>query len=121
MKTVENIDDKEMVVSYEGWDYTFPPRKPVFVNEALYDFVKDGWPLTFATTKVEKGKVIPTVEKRKTKNFFPTQAYRSSNDMIITPSNAQTVPANPDGLPQAGGVDKDGVEWVGDGIEEEKI
>ena len=111
---------ESMVVSFEGYDYMFPADKPVSVTDELYKFVIEGWPMSFKKYEGKKTEVIPTISRKETKSSFPKEARFASKDMMVTPPvNRQVMGI--DNIPTNGTVDADGVEWTGEGLEEDTI
>lgn len=110
-----------MTVSFEGYDYSFPKGNPVSVNGELYDFVMERWPLAFKPYEGGKKEVIPTISKVQTKSVMPRDQRYIAKDMIAGPSERPKSNFEPEVTPKSGTVDADGVQWVGEGLEEDKV
>lgn len=108
MKNIINKEDKELKFSFEGTDYKFPNGKLVQVEEALYDHLKGIVPLAFDfNPKVTKKSVAMPVIKEKTHVAFTGGIFGKASRPVSTV----------DQTPQSGTADKDGVEWYGEGLE----
>jgi len=112
MIAIKNIEPKEMVVSYEGTDYIFPNEKVVLVEDKVYDFIKESYPLTFKfKVKLSKKKPVPKVSTKKTQVFSIASNRVSDMNVTLNGQQANTF-ANPE---------TEGPEYYGKGIEIENI
>lgn len=121
MKIIRNLEKKQIIVSVNGKDWILPGRKTVFVDNDVWEDLKNRLPLSFDFKPEKKGDVIPKAQFKKTKAYLKAEpATTSGEDMIINKTilNDQTAP---DQTPLSGTIDNDGVAWYGKGVVEEKI
>lgn len=114
MRAIKNVSEKELVISFEGFDYIFPKEKPVVVDEALYNHVLENWPLAFNSYSGGKKEIVPTIMKKKTRSF-------AAGRTVFGKPGENAEENEVEGLPASGTVDKDGVAWFGEGLEEDKV
>ena len=119
MKAIKNITEKDIIYPFDFNTYTLPMGKAVFVPDDLSAHLQEQLPMSFDFNYKAVGKTpIPQVRKVKTKSFIPTEQKMKdlgTEDMRIQPVSPKPTFGNPDALPN--GVDKDGVDWYGSGIE----
>ena len=121
MKVIVNKEQKDLTISFEGNDYTFVAGKPALVEDALFIHLQEIVPLAFEF-KPDLKKITNVVEVSKvpTKNVFPGGKFgvQSSN---LTRVNFPNINPVADETPASGNIDKDGIEWTGEGLTDDKI
>lgn len=117
MKPIKNIGNN-LEVPYEFYTYSFPKNRVVMVENNLFEFIKDRWPLSFdfSIALDEKVKRPPEVHKDKTPMLIKTED--KSRDMRFSYGQPKAT-FGPDELPASGVTDGDGVSWFGEGVEVE--
>lgn len=121
MKAIKNTY-KDLEMSFGGYTYKFPKGKTYLIEDDLYEHIGEIWGKVFDDVKLLKKKQYAKPKKVKTPSYIqpePKSTY-SGNDMRITKSGRQA-PTYGDGTPKSGTVDRDGVEWYGEGLVEEKL
>jgi len=116
MKLIKNAAKSNIQVGFEGFDYLIPAGKEVLADEKVTSFLKERYPF-LEISKPPKAKgvsPIPQIEKKKSKVY--AQPAKPTTDMKVTRKFNPSETVSPDALPTSGTVDKDGVEWVGEGI-----
>lgn len=124
-KAVKFNDSEKIEVSFEFKTYIFYKDKPVLVPDNLHAFLQERFPLAFSFgAQLLKEKDLKEVEHFKTKSFFPDKeaAKELGNDfMEIHAAKPDATFGTPDGLPAAGQVDKDGIQFYGEGVQKDTI
>jgi len=118
MKVIFSPVENDMVIGFEGWDYTVPSKKEVLVEEDVAAFLEERCPfLKVSEPKRSKPPYfVAAIKKTKT----PVRINSNSDpttDMVVRSRYESNDTLGPDNLPQSGMTDKDGVEWVGEGVE----
>ena len=124
MKLVINPLEKSFDISFEGWTYTIPvDGKGVLVREdRVAAFFEEKCPF-LRVRKPPKTKGVspyPQITRKKTPIYIKSSPYAEdlgTEDMKISKVGVNDATMNIDNLPKSGTVDRDGVEWVGEGIE----
>jgi hypothetical protein len=123
MRTIKNISGQKFEVPFDFNTYTFQNEKKVRVEQKLFEFLLERWPLSFSfNEKTEKD--TPVVESVKTKSYLPSKedAKELGTDfMSIHNTEPEATFGTPDGLPPDGRTDKDGVAFYGPGIEQDSV
>jgi len=112
MKVIVNKEGKPLSFDFEGKTYTFPVINGGFkVEEPLYNHLKEIVPLAFNFNPKE-GKNVAVVdpEIKDTKNVFTGAGFGIQSKKLDM---------NYDTTPASGKSDKDGVEWYGDGLQDD--
>lgn len=122
MKPCKNIDKHDLSISFDFWTYSFPMDKTLMVEDKLFNFLHESFPLSFNfNVQVAKNKAVAPVRKTKTKAFIKTQegqtATLDKEAMYVQTSKPKPTFGGADLTPPDGTVDKDGVGWYGEGIE----
>lgn len=122
MRTVKNIEDKDLKVSFEFETYEFPSKKAISVPNKLFDHLKERYPLAFAfkpelkkkekATRVKKKKTTAYVKPRRENLPDATSSMRATKAGAVAPTFGKGV----DLTPPSGATDSDGVGWYGEGI-----
>ena len=121
MKVIVNKEQKDLTFSFEGNDYTFVAGKPAQVEDALFVHLQELVPLAFDfAPELKKIAVVAKVHKVPTHNVFPGGKFgvQSANLTKVNFPNANPVA---DETPASGNIDKDGIEWTGEGLQDDKI
>jgi hypothetical protein len=114
MHVIVNKEQKDIPISFEGFDYIFSAGKPAQVEDILFNFLQELLPMSFDfKPDLSKIKVVAKVQRTPTKTVFPGGKFG-------VPS-ANLTKEVADDLPTNGQIDKDGVSWVGDGLEDDKL
>lgn len=125
MKIVTNKSNGKIEIAYEGWTYTLKSDDSRKVDEKTADFLHERYPFVQVTELTTKKGVssIPQIEREKTRVYVkPGVREEAENEaMKITPAVVRDATLEPDSLPTSGTTDKDGVEWVGEGIEDDDL
>lgn len=116
--------DKEKIeVPFDFKTYTFYKDKIVKVDPKLHAFLEERFPLSFTfSPKVTDD--TPEVESRKTKSFIPNpdEAMEMGNQfMKIQNPKPEATFSTVDGLPPTGKTDSEGVEFYGEGVQQDSI
>jgi len=116
MKSVKNIGTTDLEIGFEGLDYTFPAGKAVACEDEVGDFIKERCPL-FEVERLSVGKEgdkVPRIEKKPTKVY---SAPENKESMVVNRRevNDTEMPGEPKGI------DADGVEWIGPGLEKDTL
>jgi hypothetical protein len=126
MKVLIN-NENGFEIPFEGWTYSIPSKKEILVEDEVAVFLQERYPwiTTSFPSQAKDAPVIPSVERQKTPVLLKTdeeKAALKTQDMVVTrgPRIDDTIPQG-DGLPISGTVDKDGIEWTGEGIEPDHI
>ena len=117
MKAIKNIDKNEIAMPFEGNTYLLPMGGAFMVEDDLYVFLQERLPMSFDFKyKVAKDKPVAKVKSQRTPSLIPTAKDQDiiQEDMRVS---AQAMPTSPDITPPSGTVDKDGVEWYGEGVQ----
>jgi hypothetical protein len=113
MHVIVNKEQKDIPVSFEGFDYLFGAGKPAQVEDNLFDFLKELLPMSFEfKPDLSKLTVVHEVTKTPTKTVFPGGKFGAQTANITR---------GVDELPSNGQIDKDGVEFYGKGLEDDKV
>ncbi len=127
MRIVTNKSDSNIEIPYEGWTYTLLADDNRLAEEGIAYFLRERYPFV-QVTKPPVGKklgpsAIPTIERKKTPAYIAPDPRKKAEEeaMRITPAVVKDATYENDGLPQSGSTDKDGVEWVGEGIETDDL
>jgi hypothetical protein len=121
MKVLNSNIDKDIDIGFEGWDYYIPANKAVLIDDRFAKFIEERLPFVMVV-EPPKGKVeVPKIKKKKTAVYIqPSGKITQPNtqDMVAgVHRNPQDMVENIDGTPTSGTVDRDGIEWTGEGIE----
>lgn len=112
MKVVINKEQKDLVISFERFDYTFVPKKAVQIEEPLYNHLLELLPLSFIfEPELAKNTVLAKVHRTPTKNVFPGGRFGIQSTNVMQSA---------DETPQSGKIDGDKIEWYGPGLEDDK-
>jgi len=115
MKVIINKEQKEIPVSFEGNDYFFAAGEPAQVEDNLFEHLKELLPMSFDfKPNLSKLTVVNEVKKTPTKVVFPGGKFGMQSATV----NRVNFP-NADELPNNGQTDKDGVEFYGEGLEDD--
>jgi len=119
MQVIVNKEQKDLTVSFEGNDYIFSAGKPAQVEDNVYEYLKELLPLAFDfKPDLKKIKTVSEVHKEPTKVVFPGGKFgiQSANLTRVNFPNQ-----NVEETPASGKVDKDGIEWTGDGLTNDNL
>jgi hypothetical protein len=117
MKTIKNTADTKLEIGFEGFDYTILPGELVACEDNVADFIKETCPL-FDIERLSVGKEGDEVQKVKKE---PSKVYTKPTiiqDMVTTKRKTDEMQPFEE-IPN--GIDNDGVEWVGPGVEKDSI
>lgn len=72
MQVIVNKEQKDIPVSFEGYDYVFDAGKPAQVEDDLFNFLQELLPMSFDfKPDLSKIKVVAKVQKKPTNTVFP--------------------------------------------------
>lgn len=118
MQVIVNKEQKDLTISYEGTDYIFRAGKPVQVEDNIYEYLKELLPLSFDfKPDLKKIKSVDELHTEPTKVVFPGGKFGIQSANI---SKVRFPNQNIDETPADGKIDKDGVEFYGRGLEDDK-
>jgi len=119
-KVIFSPAENELEMPFEGTTYIIPPKKDVLVeNEGFVSFLKETLPwIEVKEPKREKEPYFVT--KAKTKKTPVYREVKPTSDFVAR-KIALEEDLGVDGLPPSGMVDKDGVEWIGEGVQKDSI
>lgn len=113
MHVIVNKEQKDIPVSFEGFDYLFSAGKPAQVEDDLFNFLQELLPMSFDfKPELKKITKVDQVSKTPTKTVFPGGRFGAQTANITR---------DVDELPSNGQIDKSGVEWYGPGLESDNV
>lgn len=120
MKVLNSNTEKDINIGFGGWDFRVPANKAVLVEDDFANFMKERYPFVMVG-ELPKGNVeVPEIEKKQTPVFIQPEGKITqprTQDMVAGKRlNPQDMLGNIDGVPTSGTVDRDGIEWIGEGI-----
>lgn len=111
MKVIVNKEGKELSFDFNGKTYTFATTKEGFkVEDDLYNHLKEIVPLAFNFSPKDKNLAVIEPNIVVTQNKFTGATFGVQSKKFEN---------NPDETPANGKTDKDGVEWYGDGLQDD--
>ena len=116
MKTVKNTATTPLEIGINGIDYTFPAGEIVACEDEIADYIKSQFEL-FEVERLSVGKegdAVPRVGEKPSKIY--TKAPSPTQSMFVKKIQKNDTSPKEE---QPNGVDADGVEWVGQGIEKD--
>jgi len=118
MKVIRNQTDHDISVGFEGYDYGIPKKTDVLCEERPAEFLIERYPFLIMedAPKVKGPTPIPKIEKKKSKVYMES---KPAVDMQVVPTHHRDETMKSEDLPN--GTDRDGVEWVGPGIETDDL
>lgn len=126
MKVIINTASMDISVGFDGFDYMIPAGKPVLAEGKVAEFLKERYPFLQIEEppRVKGPSPVPVIEKKKTRRLIKTEEERiasaPTSDLRRIPNFTTDITEGMDGLPVSG-TDKDGVEWVGAGVETDNL
>jgi len=118
MKVINNTAETPIEVGFEGYIYFIPSGQKRLVEEKVGEFLLERYPfLELVEPPNKRGGPTP-IPKIDRKQIQIKAKIDNSDDMQIMSNKAQNATSPAD---ISNGIDADGVEWVGPGIEVEKI
>jgi hypothetical protein len=114
---IKNISDNDLNFSFDFRTYSIPKNKPLTVPEKVAEFLSERWPKSFEFN-LEGKKTTPLVKSMPSKSFIAKEAVVKNPESTMQAglSHEQPTFGAVDNLPMSGTTDKDGVEWVGEGL-----
>lgn len=102
-----------LTVDYEFFTYKFPKKSIVLVDDDLYAHLQDRYPMVFDFEPKKTKDPVKKADKVKTGAKFKPAI---TDDMVV-----KTFETEDFGVPQSGTVDSDGIQWEGEGVQEETL
>ncbi len=114
---IRNISDKDFNFSFDFNTYFIPKNRTLEVSKELGDFLAERWPTSFGFD-IEVKKPVAQVKGTPSRSLISREAEDKTYDttMRVSPTRINATFGSIDQSPASGTTDKDGVEWVGEGL-----
>jgi hypothetical protein len=113
-KVINSPIDHDIEIGFQGTNYIIPPKKDVLIeDETAVAFLVERFPW-LAVSEPKRDKEPYFIAKVKTEKTPVYANAPAKGDMVITPRSTTDAV---DELPSSGTIDRDGVEWVGEGVQ----